>query len=141
MKTTTRLMTCLFAPAILMLAAGCKSKKVEAAPPPPVVESRNVFVGSWEGKDSNGNIYKLRFTINLQWESYIEEAGAERPHYKGTYQPDGSRARMTTTEEADFTSMGWRPERGNLPKNIVATVSGNTLKLPNVLTDAELRRR
>jgi hypothetical protein len=139
MKTTTRLMTCLFAPAVLILATGCK-KKVEVAPPP-VVESRNVFVGSWEGQDSSGNIYTLRFTSNLQWESQIEDSGVARPHYRGTYQPEGTRVRMTVTEEVDLNTMGWKPERGNVPKTMVATVSGNTLKVANVLTDAELRRR
>jgi hypothetical protein len=139
MKKTTWLATCLFAPAALMMALGCKSKKVE--PPPTVVESRNAFLGSWQGKESSGNIYMLRFNSDLTWESQIEDNGAARPHYKGTYVPEGSRARMTVTEEADLRTMGWRAERGNVPKNLVGTLSGVTMKVADVLTDAELRRR
>jgi hypothetical protein len=139
MKKTALLATCLFAPAILALGMGCKSKKVVAPAPEP--ESRNVFLGNWEGKDKNGNTYSVRFTSNLQWESHIEEGGALRPHYKGTYVPEGSRARMIIAEEGNLRTMAWMVERGNVPTNITANLSGNVLKVGSILTDAELRRR
>jgi hypothetical protein len=137
MKTTTKLIACLFAPALLILSTGCK-KKVEVMPAP---ESRNVFLGSWEGKESSGNVYRITFTSSLQWEAHIEESGVVRNHYKGTYQPEGMRVRMKVTDEVDLKTMGWRPERGNVPSNMTATVSGNTLKVADVLTDAVLRKR
>lgn len=122
-----------------MMALGCKSKKVE--PPPTVVESRNAFLGSWQGKESSGNIYMLRFNSDLTWESQIEDNGAARPHYKGTYVPEGSRARMIIAEEGNLRTMAWMVERGNVPTNITANLSGNVLKVGSILTDAELRRR
>jgi len=143
MKKATKCAACLFAPAALVLALGCKSKPVIVEPPPspPQVEIRNVFLGTWDGKDDKGAIYTIKFTNDLQWESHIEERGVARPHYKGTYQPEGSRVRLKVTEEADLKTFGWKPERGNMPVNIMGTLSGSTLTVGSVLTDAELKWR
>jgi len=144
MKNATKQLTCLIAPAALVLVLGCKPKPVqvsEPAPPPQTI-SQNVFVGTWAGKDDKGAIYIIKFTNNLQWESHIEEGGVARPHYKGTYEPRGTKASMKALEEADLKTLGWRPERGNMPANIMGTISGFTLTVSNVLlTDAELKKR
>ncbi|MDR2562105.1 MAG: hypothetical protein LBC63_10100 [Holophagales bacterium] len=142
MKKTAKCAACLFPTVVLVLALGCKPKpvKVESPSAAPQAISRNNFIGTWEGKDSKGAIYTIKFTNNLQWESHIEEGGVARPHYKGTYEPEGSRVRMKVTEEADLKTFGWRPERGNMPTNIIGTFSGSTLTVGSVLTDAELKR-
>ncbi|MCL1907790.1 MAG: hypothetical protein FWG12_00290 [Holophagaceae bacterium] len=143
MKTTARRIACFLAPVALVLTIGCKSKPIEATPPPPPPPpvSQNVFLGNWVGQDRSGATYNIRFTNDLQWESHIEEGGASRPHYKGTYAPEGSRVRFTITEEANLATMGWRPERGNVPTTITGNISGGTLKVGSILTDADLRRR
>jgi len=143
MKKTTKRAACLFAPAALVLALGCKPKPVKVEPPPsaPQAASRNNFIGAWVGRDSKGAIYTIKFTNNLQWESHIEEGGVARPHYRGTYEPQGARVRMKVTEEADLKTFGWRPERGNMPANIMGTFSGSALTVGSVLTDAELKRQ
>jgi hypothetical protein len=154
MEKTTKCATCLFAPAALILTLGCKQKPVDIGTPPTgaadlqadpaqkdLILSRNIFLGNWAGKDRNDAIYTLKFTNDLQWESHIEEDGIPRPHYKGTYEPEGPRVRMKVTEEADLKTFGWRPERGNMPASIMGTISGSTLTVGSVLTDAELKRR
>ena len=152
MKNSIAKLTGLIASATLILALGCKSKpKVakpsgealnpamdEAAPPPPA--SRNAFLGAWVGKDSSGAAYTFRFANNLRWESYIEEGGSSRPHYRGTYEPQGTKVLLKVLEEVDLKTFQWQPERGGMPTNLTGSLSGSTLKLPNVLTEAELKR-
>ena len=138
MKTIVKRLAFILAPALLLIALGCKSKPAVVAPEP---ESRNLFLGNWEGKAKNGDAYIIKFMSNLKWESHVEEAGALLPHYKGTYEPEGSRARLKITEEADLKTMGWRPERGSVPVNVSANISGNVLRLGNILTDLELKKR
>ncbi|MCL1894281.1 MAG: hypothetical protein FWG02_08630 [Holophagaceae bacterium] len=143
MKTITKI-TVLFVIPAMVLLLGCKSKpnvapSTETAQQPPV--SQNVFLGNWVGTDKSGATYNLRFSPDLRWESYIEEGGASRPHYRGTYEPQGSQVRIRITEEADLITMGWIPEKGNAPTNITGRFQGNVLKVGSILTDAELRRR
>lgn len=144
MKITTEMLKGLIAPALLILALGCKPKPVDVSQPSPSAPApanRNFFIGNWEGKDKSGATYTLKFTANLQWESHIEEGGSARPHYKGTYEPDGTRVRMKVTEEGDLRTFAWRPEKGNMPASLTGNLTGGTLKVANVLTEAELRRR
>jgi len=144
MKMNAKQTMCLLAQATLILALGCKQKPANVLVPTgsqSAPTNRNAFLGTWEGKDKKGATYTLRFTGNLQWESYIEENGASRPHYKGTYMTEGSRVLLKVTQEANLQSMGWRAEKGNMPANIMGSISGQTLKVGDVLTDAELKRR
>jgi len=99
-------------------------------------------LGAWEGREKNGAIYILRFASNHQWESHIEENGTTRPHYKGTYETDGSRVNMKVTQEPEPNTLKkWRQEKGNMPANIRGALTGQILKVGDVLTDAELKRR
>jgi hypothetical protein len=126
--------------ATLVPTAGCSKKPVQVQPPPPE-PSRNAFLGSWEGKDKNGDSYAIRFTADLTWESRIVEGGTERPHYRGTYEPQGTSVRLKVTEEGDEKTFSWKPENGNVPPNIAGSITGGSLKIGNVLTELELKRR
>ncbi|MDR0498980.1 MAG: hypothetical protein LBH03_04515 [Holophagales bacterium] len=140
MKKSTKGLACI-APAVLILAMGCKSKPVEVAPVVEAPVSRNAFIGNWVGTDKNGVTCTLKFTNDFRWESHIEEGGTIRPHYKGTYEMEGSRIRLKVTEEVNFNTFEWRAARGGTPTNISCTLSNGTLKTAGVLTDAELKRR
>jgi len=127
----------LLVPAALILAVGCKSKpvKVEVAPPQPTI--RNVFLGTWVGEDKSG-IVTFRFANNLRWESFTED----RPLYRGTYEPQGTKmVLLKVLEEGDLATFDWRQERGNMPPSLTGHILGSTLKVPNVLTEAELKKR
>ena len=141
MNPLTKRIACLAAPGVLMLAVGCGNKPKAAPPQPAPVVSQNVFLGNWEGKDNKGAAFSIRFSNNLQWESYIEDSGVQMPQYKGTYAPEGTRASLTITHEADLATMGWRDQRGNVPVRSTASVSGGTLKVASILTDLELKKR
>jgi hypothetical protein len=107
---------------------------VEVAPSQP----RNVFLGIWVGDDKAGAIYTFKFTNDLRWESHTED----RPLYRGTYEPQGARmVQLKVLEEFDPATLGWRKERGNMPPLLTGHLLGGTLKMPNVLTEAELRKR
>jgi hypothetical protein len=137
MKNITKRPMGLLAPAALVLAIGCKSKPVEVAPPPQPA-ARNAFLGVWVGDDKAGAIYTFKFANDLRWESHTED----RPLYRGTYEPQGSRmVQLKVLEEFDPAVLGWRQERGNMPPILTGQLLGSTLKLPNVLTEAELRKR
>jgi hypothetical protein len=136
MKNTTKRLTGFLAPAALIFAIGCKSKPVEVAPPQPA--ARNVFLGTWAGEDKGGAVYTFKFANDLMWESHTED----RPLYRGTYEPQGTRVvQLKVLEEFDPATLGWRQERGNMPPILTGHLLGSTLKMPNVLTEAELRKR
>jgi len=95
----------------------------------------NPWIGLWEGKDTQGDIYSLHFTAT-EWEMYIEKNGITIPFYKGTYTHTSSRVNLQVTEEVDTNTMTWMPHLDNFPP-ITGRLIGNVLNVP-IFTDADL---
>jgi len=133
-------MALFFASAALALLVGCRSKpvNVQTAPAQPAPVSRNLS-GLWEGKDKKGGTWTLRFA-NSSWEAHVESDGVKLPHYRGTYTFTGSSVTLHITEEADYSTLGWVPEKGNFPKDISGKIAGGKLKVP-ALTEAQLVKK
>ena len=139
MKNNIALSACLMVSTMLILPLGCKG----GPGPAPGSNSYDTYIaGRWEGKDQSGAVFTFWFGKDLRWESQVEENGATRPHYRGTYSVQGAKVTMKVTHEADLKSktFKWIKERGNMPYSLTGNLSGTTLKLDNVLTKAELRK-
>jgi hypothetical protein len=124
---------------IIAFSVGCKKKAVKAEIPQAPEVKQNLFVGTWEGKEKNGDIYTVRFD-GSRWEAHLERNGASRPCYRGTFTFSGSTITMRVTEEVNPKTFGWMPEKGTMPPNITARISGRTMKIA-ALTEAELVRK
>ena len=145
MKNNTKLLAGLLVPAVLMILPLCckgpqgeKSKPITETTKP---KGTNFFLGTWAGEDQRGSGYTIQFEKNLQWNSRIGRAGATRYHYKGIYAFTGNTVWLTVTHELDPATSIWREVKGTMPTNLEGTISGNTLKVANILTEAELKRR
>jgi len=125
-------------PCALLLLAGCQDAYV-SDPSRGMVQ--NQFVGTWDGTTGDGDTYTISFTADQRWESYKVEAGAQKPQYRGTYVPQGKRVEITIKEEADPKTLRWRPERRNVPANVVGILTTGRLRVGPVLTDLELAKR
>jgi hypothetical protein len=125
---------CLFVAFVTpLLLPGCKKAVVETPP-----ERRNAFYGLWEGKNSRGETYSMRFT-NTDWESHVEQDGTRVPQYKGTYTFSGTRLSLTITHQTDPGTGNWVTQKGNLGPNLVGNQAGNRLRIV-ALTNADLVR-
>ena len=139
MKLSTKAATLSVSAALIALAIGCKSKAVITETPQAPEARQNLFIGTWEGTEKNGDIYTVRFD-GSKWEARLEKNGVVRPYYRGTFTFSGSTINMRITEEVNLQTMDWMPERGNMPPNISARLSGRTMKI-EALTEAELVRK
>jgi hypothetical protein len=118
---------------ILVLAAGCASSPQQGAGGNSQVTA-NPWIGVWEGIE-DGNIFSFHFTAT-NWESYIESSGVSLPFYRGTYTFTASRVNLQVTEEGNYDTMGWMPNRSNFP-SITGRLTGNILSIPT-FTEADL---
>jgi len=125
----------LMASSILALAPGCKSEKIGQAE----VLTQKLLIGTWQGVDTNGDIYTFRFT-KKDWEARVERYGAIRPYYRGKYTLRDADLEIQITEERDPSTNNWMKDRGYLPSNIVGKFSGGALKVTS-LTQAELMKK
>ena len=135
MKKTTRFMAGGVITLILVMALGCASGgSPQQSSAGGAAAAGNPWVGVWEGME-DGNIYSFHFTAT-GWESYIESSGVSLPFYRGTYTYTAARVSLQVTEEGNYDTMGWMPNRSTFPP-ITGRLTGNVLSIPT-FTDADL---
>ncbi|MCL1893979.1 MAG: hypothetical protein FWG02_07080 [Holophagaceae bacterium] len=157
MTNWTKNATCFCIVALLVLSQGCKPppepipptpaqgqrrpqpvQTTPAQPPARVQIPTSQWIGQWEGKDSKGDTYIIKFS-NTSWESYIEKNGITIPYFKGTYTHSTDRVDLKIMEELDATSMKWKTATTIFP-SIVGRLYGSVLNVA-VFTEADLRKK
>ena len=134
MKKTTQGMVLGVTVLFFVLASGCASGKGAQQTSAGGAAASNPWIGVWEGME-DGNIYSFHFTANA-WESYIESSGINLPFYRGTYTFTSTRVNLQVTEEGNYDTMGWMPNKSNFPP-ISGRLTGNVLRIPT-FTEADL---
>lgn len=136
----TKWVVSMFATALLAFAVGCTSKpQVAANPEAPPSYGRSFFVGTWEGKDSKGDLYSFRFTAT-EWESHVDKDGVVWPYFRGTYSFTGTSATLRIAEEGNPRTGRWMADRGNIGQNVSARISGSALRV-QALSDADMIKK
>lgn len=129
----TKYATSLFCAAVLAFAPFMTTACKEPKNPP-----GKVYSGLWKGTDENGDVYSIHISGN-RWECRIERGGVSIPHYRGTVTHSNAGINLLIKEDADFTTMGWRPTMGYLGPNLIGDLlgGGSILKI-TAITKADL---
>ena len=104
--------------------------------PEPTAQKSNKYIGTWEGTDSNGDVYTFTFSATT-WDSYIKRGGKTVPYYRGAY--TFTRAQASLQVEEENGNGKWVPHKDGFPP-LTGTLKGNVLTVP-ALTDVELMER